>query len=692
MTLHPPSKVTRHRPCGGWFVAVLLFSLIALSLSFGPSQAQAQERVVLQLKWEHAFQFAGYYAAQDKGYYREVGLDVTIREAEPGLDVVDTVLSGAADYGVGNSSLIVARGAGRPVVALAVIFQHSPLALAALGDGAVQSIHSLSGKRVMIEPQADELTAYLRQEGLETTDFTAVPHSFDIGDLITGRVDAASVYVTNEPYFLEQAGMPYQIYSPRSVGIDFYGDNLFTTEAEINAHPERARAFREASLKGWAYALKHPQEAIDMVMARAPNRHDRAFYVFEARHTAPMIREDLIEVGYMNPGRWRAIADIYAGLGLLQNDFPLAGFLYTLPAAGAEWRTFAPYVYAAAATGAMLTLAVVYIARVNRRLAASMRSLTEATRDLAASEERHRLLADHATDVIWTMDLEGRFTYISPSVEKLRGFTVAEIMSQPMDQALCPGSLEKAQAGLVTAITAVQNGQAIPPYREELEQPCKDGSTVWTEVTVSGIRNPQGRFVGLLGVTRDITERRELEDRLRRMAQHDPLTGLPNRALFSDRLEQALAAARRQRNTHLAVAFVDLDGFKPINDDHGHDVGDALLVQVAARIRNTLREADTTARIGGDEFVILLPDVDGPASALMVSQKILDEIRRPFCIGALRLSLSASIGVAVYPDHGDDGMSLSRSADQAMYRVKKDGRNGCRLHHPDDPPTGPKPP
>jgi diguanylate cyclase (GGDEF)-like protein/PAS domain S-box-containing protein len=663
----------------GWG-RVLAVPLVALFLI--PGGLRAQERVTLQLKWEHAFQFAGYYAAQDKGYYRDAGLDVRIDEAIPGLDVVDAVLMGAAQYGVGTSGLVLTRAAGKPVVALAVIFQHSPLAIASVGDGALQSVHSLAGKRVMIEEQAEDLMAYLEQEGVDPASLTVLPHSFDINDLIAGRVDAASVYVTYEPYFLRKAGVPYQIYSPRAVGIDFYGDNLFTTEAEIADHPERAQAFREASLKGWDYALRHPEEAIDMVMARVGGRHERAFYAFEARHTAPMIRADLIEVGYMNPGRWRAIADIYADSGLIPADFSLKGFLYTLPGA-ADWWRFAPYIYGTAAAATLFGLTALYVIRVNRRLTANMRCLAEASRDLAASEERHRLLADHATDVIWTMTLDGRFTYVSPSVEKLRGFTVAEVMAQSLEQALCPGSVEKAQAGIVAAISAVHEGRPIPPYREELEQPRKDGSTVWTEATVDAIRNARGEFVGLLGVSRDITERRELEERLRRMAQHDPLTGLPNRALFSDRLGQALAVARRE-GTRLAVGFIDLDGFKPINDEHGHEVGDAVLVAVASRIGGALRQSDTVARIGGDEFVMLLTHVPEPMSALTVAEKVLADIRGPIHLGDLTVNISASIGLAVYPDDGDCGLSLARSADQAMYRVKREGRNGCRLHGPDD--------
>lgn len=666
-----------------WSLAALLVGFVLAM----PATAWARENVVLQLKWHHAFQFAGYYAALERGYYREAGLDVDIRSGAPGIDVVERVLSGEADFGVGTSSLLLARAAGKPVVALAVIFQHSPLAIAVPVRGALQSVHDLVGKRVMIEPQSDELFAYLLRESIATDMINLVPHSFDIDDLIQGRVDAASVYVTNEPYFLDKAGLSYQILTPRSAGIDFYGDNLFVGEALLRQDPERVAAFRAASLRGWAYALKHPDEVIRLIRSRYAPEAELRFLEVEAARMLPLIRADLIEIGYMHRGRWTHIAETYASLGLLPADFPLGDFLYQPAPDAVQLLRFAPYILGGLAVALLTWTLLLYILRVNRRLGASMRQLGAAAEELAISEERYRLLAEHASEVIWTMDLDGRFTYISPSVEKLRGYTVAEVMQQSLDQALTPESAAVAARGLAAAITAVRNGEPVPPFREDLEQPCKDGSTVWTEVTVTGMTNARGEFAGLLGITRDITKRRQAEERMRHMAQYDILTELPNRALFSERLRQALALARRSGGK-LAVIFLDLDHFKPINDQFGHDVGDLVLRAAAGRIRGCLRESDTVARIGGDEFVLLLTNVEDVGSAWRVGEKIRQALEQPFPINGRAFVLSASLGIALYPEHGDSELELDKAADVAMYVAKREGRNGCTVYDParhDDP-------
>jgi len=648
-----------------WFHLALTLVAAVLVL-FAPS-ARALDKVVLQLKWTHAFQFAGYYAAVEKGFYREVGLEVELREAVPGLDPVEEVLSGRAAYGVGNSSLLLARSAGKPVVALAVVFQHSPVVIMAREYEATQGVHNLIGKRLMVEPQSDELLAYLDQAGVPLDRVEQLPHSFNPQDLIEGKVDAITAYVTNEPFFLEQAGVPFHLYTPRSVGIDFYGDNLFTTEQVLKQGPERVRAMREASLRGWRYAMAHPEEVIDLIMAKYSQRHPRAFYQFEARQMVPLLMPELIEIGYMNPGRWRHIADTYANLGLMPGDFSLDGFLYE-PDPKADLKGL----YAALVLLLGVSAIAFYIHRVNRRLALALMESHEAHEALSRSEERHRLLADHASDVIWTMDLQGRFTYVSPSVEKLRGYTVDEVMRQSLDEALTPESAPIAVDGLSRAIAAVQAGLPVPDFRAELEQPCKDGSTVWTEVTVTGIRNESGVFVGLLGVTRNISERKQAEAKMLHMARHDPLTGLPNRALLADRLQQAMAAARRDGQV-LALMFIDLDKFKPINDSLGHAVGDVLLVEVARRVRNCVRESDTVARIGGDEFVVLLRTVDSESGALAVADKIRVALGQPVCVGEHRLGVSASIGVAMFPAHGEDDLALTQHADIAMYEAKARG-------------------
>jgi diguanylate cyclase (GGDEF)-like protein len=163
------------------------------------------------------------------------------------------------------------------------------------------------------------------------------------------------------------------------------------------------------------------------------------------------------------------------------------------------------------------------------------------------------------------------------------------------------------------------------------------------------------------------------------LAQHDALTGLPNRLLFNDRVEQALAAARRDQ-TRFAVMFIDLDNFKPVNDDFGHGVGDQLLKCIAGRIEAAVRESDTVARIGGDEFVILLRQVQHAEDAIAVAEKVRTAVAQPCDIEGRHIVISASTGIAIYPEHGSDLLTLSKHADIAMYRAKDAGRNSIRLH------------
>lgn len=303
-------------------------SLISIFLLLLSSPATALEYVRLQLKWSHQFQFAGYYAAQKQGYYEEAGLNVDIKEAKTGDDPSKIVLQGDAEYGVGSNSLLLLRNAGEPLVVLAVIFQHSPYALLTLQHNDTQSIHDLANKNLMIEPLADELIAYLNHEGMPVSKFKLVEYRHNIDDFISGKVDAISSYITDEPYLLEKNNIPYYSYSPRSVGIDFYGDNLFTTENELKHHPDRSRKFREASLRGWRYAMSHQQEMISYILSKYPDRREHDFLVFEAQKMQQLMYPELIDIGYMLPGRWRHIANTYAELGMLPKNISLDGFLF----------------------------------------------------------------------------------------------------------------------------------------------------------------------------------------------------------------------------------------------------------------------------------------------------------------------------------------------------------------------------
>lgn len=325
-----------------------------------------------------------------------------------------------------------------------------------------------------------------------------------------------------------------------------------------------------------------------------------------------------------------------------------------------------------------LVVLILYKSRINQQLIETLKENEDILNVLKESEERHRLLADNATDVIWVMDLTGKFTYMSPSVAKMRGYSAAEVLEQEIEQTCMPESAAIARKGLIEIVTAIQQGDEPPEFCEELEQIHLDGHGVWTEVRASGIRNKNGEYIGILGVGRDISVRRNAEQQAIYLAHHDPLTGLANRALFSDRFEQALNLAKREQRL-LALMFLDLDDFKPINDTYGHAVGDILLKEAAQRMEQSVRKSDTVARLGGDEFVILLPGYNGIDDALLVANKLIVSLSEPFLIDGKNMTISASIGVATYPEHGDDAFMLFRHADRAMYKAKELGKNCVQL-------------
>lgn len=350
----------------------ILSCVVALAL---PAADAPLEKVTLQLKWKHQFQFAGYYAAIAQGYYRDAGLEVTLREAQPGLDPVENVVNGGAEFGVGTSELMLLRGRGKPVVVLAAIFQHSSLVLLARRTSQVSDLQALHNQPIMIEPQSAELFAYFRDEGIDPAKLNLVHHTFEVRDLLERKVAAMSAYDSDEPFLLRQAGVDYLVFTPRAGGIDFYGDNLFTTEKMIREHPATVRRFREASLRGWEYALAHPEEIVGLIRARYSQRKSQEHLEFEAQQTAQLMHPGLIEVGHMNPGRWRHMADTYAEFGMLPRDFDLERFLYDpQPRPDFDW------VYWALGGAAVLLVAalgwVLPLVRLNRRLRAADESKT----------------------------------------------------------------------------------------------------------------------------------------------------------------------------------------------------------------------------------------------------------------------------------------------------------------------------
>ncbi len=229
------------------------------------------------------------------------------------------------------------------------------------------------------------------------------------------------------------------------------------------------------------------------------------------------------------------------------------------------------------------------------------------------------------------------------------------------------------------AMEQVHKGRRVTNKLIELHCPGKNTWTKWALASYFAVEYQNKPAI--LGWFYDITDRKVMEDRVEHMAYHDTLTELPNRDLFRDRLSQAIANAEREKSV-LALMFVDLDKFKPVNDRHGHGVGDRLLKAVADRIRGCLRKTDSAARVGGDEFVILLQSVKAEENALKVAENIRHALNRPFNIDELTLDISSTTGIAIYPDHAGDAQQLLKRADIAMYYAKAEGRNRVKVFYP----------
>ncbi|MGL5065134.1 MAG: EAL domain-containing protein [Microcoleus sp.] len=310
----------------------------------------------------------------------------------------------------------------------------------------------------------------------------------------------------------------------------------------------------------------------------------------------------------------------------------------------------------------------------------SFRDVTERLRseeELRKSEERFHLLTRATNDAVWDFNLLKNEYWLSEEFDKVFGYKLKEdraIELAVWRQNIHPEERER----VVASFNAAMAGDA-QCWSEEYSFRRADGGYVFVLDRGYIIRNDSGKAVRAIGTMMDITQRKQAEEIIRYQAVYDQLTGLPNRLLFNDRLSAALTAAKKNQKM-LAVMFLDLDRFKKINDTLGHAAGDRLLESFAGRIGDTLRSTDTVARWGGDEFTVLLPDIHSLEDAIKTAQRILDNLKPAFKLDEQRLHVSSSIGIALYPDDGEDAETLVKNADAALYRAKERGRNNYQLY------------
>lgn len=314
------------------------------------------------------------------------------------------------------------------------------------------------------------------------------------------------------------------------------------------------------------------------------------------------------------------------------------------------------------------------------------KNLADTTAAVAAERNHRRRAEDKAVlaekilnnlgQAVMILDEEFHVTSVNPAYSRITGYSLKSVVGKPpsFDQAIAKDAALYAE--LWRRLSA--DGR----WEGEFWNRRKDKSDYAEHLSISAIKDDAGRVQHYAAVINDVTQRKEDEDRIRYQANYDALTGLPNRGLFLDRVGQAINNMRRA-NSKLGLMFIDLDGFKLVNDTLGHDVGDMLLCEAADRLNTCIRSGDTVARLGGDEFTVIMPNLVDPRHTPLLAQRILDELAKPFVLGGQEAFVSASIGITIFPDDAEDAVGLLKNADTAMYRAKEQGKANYQFYTAD---------
>lgn len=358
---------------------IICISVLMLLMSFS---IFADQKVTLQLKWRHQFQFAGYYMALENGHFERAGFDVTIKERNNSSSPVEDVLAGRAEFGVADSSIVLQRLRGKPVVVASTVFQSSPLVLMSLREKNVSSPYDLKGQRIMFQRNIDDasILAMLQLFDISPEEYTFVKHNFDNWVLTQGSVDVMSAYLTNQPHAYRERGYEVNILNPSSYGIDFYGDLLFTTEKIARTNPSTVKRFVDAIRAGWRDALNDPERAVDVIVNKYDNTKDRKQLLQEAKSTAQVIKADYVEVGTVLKERFERIAQTYRDLGMADKESTAEGLLleeYLVP----EFKFSNRVVYLALIIFLVIVAILTNQMIFNRKLKALVAKKTEAIKN-----------------------------------------------------------------------------------------------------------------------------------------------------------------------------------------------------------------------------------------------------------------------------------------------------------------------
>ncbi len=762
------------------------FLISCFLLLFTSAQCYALEKVSLQLQWKHQFEYAGFYAAIEKGFYRAEGLDVELYEVQSGKDIIQEVLSGHKTYGIGYSSLIVDYLQGKPVVFLANIFKHSALVLVAQKE--ITKPIELKGKRIMGSREEllnSGITLMLSRFNITENDFGILPSTHNLELFINRQVDAMTAFITNEPYRLDKRNIPYTILNPTSYGSQFYDINLFTSQKQLQQNPRRTRAFVRATIKGWKYALSHSDELIDIIMAKYNSQNkSRDSLEYEAKIIKSLVLPNIYPVGSIDCKIVKQMARDFIQSGIVKQmvkqkvkqnkTVNLDDFVYNRHCTSVKkgelftemqrqyleskkkiklcidpnWMPFEA-IYNGQHVGmtadfmrifeSELDIPITLIPTKNwsqsleyiKQRRCDILSLTMDTPDRrryldfthpylklpvviattndkffindvnAIKDKKIGIVKGYAFEEILARDYPGiKLIPVASVDDGLERVSKGDLYAFIGDLNSIAYQIQKNYTGLLKVAGRLDKQWKLSIGVSKNEQPLLDIFNIlianmdektrqkvvneWMAINVNEQVDYSIYFktLGIIAiimvfffyryriVSKYNQDLQVLNKKLELLSTTDPMTRLYNRRYIDTCIKNAWNLAQRYQ-TPFSLILLDVDNFKQVNDVHGHNIGDSVLIDMAKILSDHTRKNDIVGRWGGEEFLIVCQQSNAQ-SAEVVAEKLRRTIAEyNFTQG---LSITSSFGVTEFkPD--DSINTLVNRVDKALYQAKDNGKN-----------------
>jgi len=612
------------------------------------------KKIVLQLNWLNQFQFAGYYIAKEKGFYDKVGLDVEIKEFTSNTNLIESIKTKKADFAIGRSSLLIERSNGEDVVALGAIFQESPLFLLVKKDLNINSVLGLKNKKIMITPDAAfsaSLLAMLSANGLKKDDYIIQKHSFDINDLINGNTDAMASYLSNEPIILNDRGIEYKEFRPKDFGFDFYSDILFTSSEYIKNNQKVTKDFYDASVRGWNYAFNNKAEAAELIFKKYNTQNKSYIHlVKEGEILEKLAYANGEALGNLDSKKLKNIYNVFKLFGLTNKDMDINAFIYSnnpkhTMSVEISYQN-QKLIFMFFACSITIFLVVLYLLSKNKQLKDQLSTVIDASDDFIYYKDNN--LTYLGCNKVFER-------YVGKKKSEIIGKTDFELFPRDYALKLRNKDMEALNLNVI--------------YEED-EWVTYDNKEILLQIKKIPFIYKKNKKKGVLTVGRDITKLYEIQEKLKNEAYHDALTNIYNRKAFNERIEEKFDLYNRYES-RFCIAMYDIDDFKFINDNYGHDAGDRVLVEMTKEIKSKIRKTDLIFRVGGEEFVIIFSKTL-INEAFTVVEKIRETVSKMRIID--NRSITISIGITEVKE-ADTPTTIYERIDKLMYVSKHEGKN-----------------